>query len=232
MSGSGTSGKRTMSGSGKRGITDGRASGLVDWAPAVPGNHSKPTSQIAHANLPGFIEAPVACRAEARRQRAKAGAGGGNRTPMTLRSPDFESGASASFTTPASGVVFSITPLPLPFPPWHHRCNSPPEVDVNYVERGLLTDLRHALLHLHKTLLDWERAAYERIHGRVTGNALLQAIMNDPQFAWLHPMSQLIVTIDETLENEAPDRPADVSGILAQTRQLVSPDETGTGYAQ
>ena len=103
---------------------------------------------------------------------------------------------------------------------------------MNYVERGLLTDLRHALLHLHKTLLDWERAAYERIHGRVTGNALLQAIMNDPQFAWLHPMSQLIVTIDETLENEAPDRAADVTGILAQARQLVSPDETGRGYAQ
>ena len=103
---------------------------------------------------------------------------------------------------------------------------------MNYVERGLLTDLRHALLRLHKTLLDWERTAYERIHGRVTGNALLQAIMNDPQFAWLHPMSQLIVTIDETLDNEAPDRSADVTGILAQARQLVSPDETGTGYAQ
>ena len=103
---------------------------------------------------------------------------------------------------------------------------------MNYVERGLLTDVRHALLRLHKTLLDWERAAYERIHGRVSGNALLQAIMSDPQFAWLHPMSQLIVTIDETLDNEAPERPADMSGILAQARQLVSPDERGSGYAQ
>ena len=103
---------------------------------------------------------------------------------------------------------------------------------MNYAERGLLTDLRHALLHLHKTLLDWERTAYERFHGRVSGNALLQAIMHDPQFAWLHPMSQLIVTIDETLENEAPDRPADVNGIFAQARELVSPDESGSGYAQ
>jgi hypothetical protein len=104
---------------------------------------------------------------------------------------------------------------------------------VNYAERGQLTDLRHALLHLHKTLLDWERAAYERIHGRVTGNTLLQAIMNDPQFAWLHPMSQLIVTIDEILDNEAPGLPAaDVAGILAQARSLVSPDESGSGYAQ
>ena len=103
---------------------------------------------------------------------------------------------------------------------------------MNYAERGLLTDLRHALLHLHKTLLDWERTAYERIHGRVSGNALLQAIMKDPQFGWLHPMSGLIVRIDETLENEEPDVPADVSAILAQARMLVSPDESGTGYAQ
>ena len=103
---------------------------------------------------------------------------------------------------------------------------------MNYADRGLLTDLRHALLHLHKTLLDWERAAYERIHGRVTGNTLLQAIMKDPQFAWLHPMSELIVTIDETLENEEPDVRADVTGILAQARTLVSPDESGSGYAQ
>ncbi len=31
------------------------------------------------------------------------GAGGGNRTPMSLRSPDFESGAYTNFATPASG---------------------------------------------------------------------------------------------------------------------------------
>ncbi len=103
---------------------------------------------------------------------------------------------------------------------------------MNHTDRGLLTDLRHALLRLHKTLLEWERAAYERIHGRASGNALLQAIMNDPQFAWLRPMSELIVAIDETLENEAPDVKADVAGIVARARTLVSPDESGSGYAQ
>jgi hypothetical protein len=103
---------------------------------------------------------------------------------------------------------------------------------VNTAERTLLTDLRHALLRLHKTLLDWERTAYERIHGRVTGTTLLNAIMNDPQFAWLHPMSQLIVTIDEMFENEDPGVPGDVAGILTQARGLVSPDESGSGYAQ
>ena len=103
---------------------------------------------------------------------------------------------------------------------------------MDYADRGLLTDLRHALLHLHKTLLEWERTAYERIHGRVAGHALLQALLKDPQFAWLHPISELIVTIDVALENEANAPPVDVNSILAQARALIVADESGSGYAQ
>ena len=40
------------------------------------------------------------------------GAGGRNRTDMTLRSLDFESSASTSFTTPALGKTYTV-PLPL-----------------------------------------------------------------------------------------------------------------------
>jgi hypothetical protein len=103
---------------------------------------------------------------------------------------------------------------------------------MNYAERGLLTDLRRALLHLHKTLLDWERVAYERIHGRASSHALLQAILNDPQFAWLRPLSELIVRIDELLDHEAPDTSADVNAILDRARSLVSPEDMASPYAQ
>jgi len=105
-------------------------------------------------------------------------------------------------------------------------------------ERQLLTDLRRTLLHLHKTLLDWERAAYERIHGRVSGHELLHATLNDPQFVWLRPVSELIVRIDETLAHEAPGggegRTAvgEVAAIVGQARTLVVPDEAGPPYAQ
>ncbi len=97
---------------------------------------------------------------------------------------------------------------------------------MNYAERGLMMDLRQALLHLHKTLLDWERVSYERIHGRVSSQELLQAILSDPQFAWLRPFSALIVHIDETLEHESPEAPADVPAIVDRARTLVSPDES------
>ena len=71
-------------------------------------------------------------------------------------------------------------------------------------DRQFLFDLRKSLLHLHKTLLDWERAAYERIHGRISSSELLKAIVEDPQFGWLRPISELIVRIDETVDTELP----------------------------
>ena len=100
-------------------------------------------------------------------------------------------------------------------------------------DRQLLTDLRRALLHLHKTLLEWERTAYERLHGRASPAELLEAIVTDPQFAWLRPVSELIVRIDEGLEIDALEGPEiDVDWIVAQTRTYISPNENGTPYAQ
>ena len=102
-------------------------------------------------------------------------------------------------------------------------------------ERQLLADLRHSLLHLHKTLLDWERTAYEKVHGRVSGHELLNATLNDPQFAWLRPVSELIVRIDESLDADLKpdgDHHALVDAITAEVRRLVAPDEGGTRYGQ
>jgi hypothetical protein len=100
-------------------------------------------------------------------------------------------------------------------------------------ERALLGELRKRLLALHKILLDWERTAYEREHGRRTPGELLNALMSEPRFAWLRPVSELIVRIDESLEIDAMEGPEiNVNDILVQARTLVSPDAGGTPYAQ
>jgi hypothetical protein len=100
-------------------------------------------------------------------------------------------------------------------------------------DRQLLIDLRRSLLHLHKTLLDWERAAYERIHGRTSPGNLLTALMNDPQFAWLRPLSELIVRIDESLEIDALEGPeVDVGGIVSVASSIIAADESGDAVAQ
>ncbi|MEO8679347.1 MAG: hypothetical protein ABI665_09895 [Vicinamibacterales bacterium] len=87
-------------------------------------------------------------------------------------------------------------------------------------ERQLLTDLRRALLHLHKTLLDWERADYEMTHGRMEPMQALQLIYNHEQFAWLRPMSGLIVRIDEGLDA---DDVVDVAALMGAAQDLTSP---------
>ena len=99
-------------------------------------------------------------------------------------------------------------------------------------DRQFLFDLRKTLLHLHKTLLDWERAAYERIHGRVSSSELLKAIVEDPHFGWLRPISELIVRIDEAVDTEPQNGPADVDAIFTRAREVTAADESGTAHAK
>ena len=61
---------------------------------------------------------------------------------------------------------------------------------------------------------------------------MLKVIVADPQFAWLRPLSELIVRIDALLDAEAPDMLVDVGGIISQARLLIAPDEEGTPYAR
>jgi hypothetical protein len=100
---------------------------------------------------------------------------------------------------------------------------------VNEAHRTLLRELRQTLLHLHKTLIDWQRAAYELDRGPMGATQLLQVILNDDAFAWLRVMSGLIVRIDEALEAKPPESPA-VAPLIAQARELASP-APDTAYA-
>jgi hypothetical protein len=103
---------------------------------------------------------------------------------------------------------------------------------MNDTDRQFLFDLRKALLHLHKVLLDWERSAYERIHGRVSSGELLTAIVEDQQFGWLRPISELIVRIDETVDGEPQNGPVDVDALISRAREVTAADEAGTPNAQ
>jgi catechol 2,3-dioxygenase len=99
--------------------------------------------------------------------------------------------------------------------------------------RQALRNLRTRLLHLHKVLLDDARATNELDRGRVTSNAtLLQLVINDPWFAWLHALSELVVRIDQTVEHETPATMADAAALVEQVEQLLAASETGDGFAR
>jgi len=103
-----------------------------------------------------------------------------------------------------------------------------------------LTELRNGLLSLHKTLLDSERATYERDIARIgSSGELLKLVLYDPWFAWLHELSEFVVLIDETLDAidetlraEEPLPSIDAERLIEQSWELLAPNETGVGFAK
>jgi hypothetical protein len=133
--------------------------------------------------------------------------------PRPLAADTLAAGGAAPSAGDATGVHDALTPL------------SPST-------RQRLTDMRTRLLNLHKVLLDDARAAYELDRGRVGSNAsLLQLVINDPWFAWLHPLSELVVRMDETLQAEAAATEADAVALLEHVERLVSAGDGAEGFA-
>lgn len=90
-----------------------------------------------------------------------------------------------------------------------------------------------ALLRLHKALLDDERVAYERVHGRIPSNgAFLQLVLNDAWFAWLRPLSQFIAKLDELSESDDVSSHEAIPALLASAQTLLIPTEEGEGFSR
>ncbi|HEY5885419.1 MAG TPA: hypothetical protein VIT88_12065 [Pyrinomonadaceae bacterium] len=94
-----------------------------------------------------------------------------------------------------------------------------------------LRSIRSALLHVHKTLLERERDAYERGHGKI-GNSYeyLNLVMHEPSFAWLRHLSELIVQIDEALDGREPPSEATANALIQQSGLLLTPNEAGAEF--
>jgi hypothetical protein len=87
-----------------------------------------------------------------------------------------------------------------------------------------VNEVRRRLLELHKALVDVERDGYERARGRMTDGEFLKALIDDPAFAWLAPLTALIVRLEEAESDDVPrDYKAEVKGLL-------KPDELGLAF--
>ncbi|HEX2091476.1 MAG TPA: hypothetical protein VHG28_03700 [Longimicrobiaceae bacterium] len=87
-----------------------------------------------------------------------------------------------------------------------------------------LMEVRRGLLRLHKALIDSERVVFERRSGRMSNGQFLQALLQDPFFAWLRPFSGLITEIDEALASDEPPGPLAAMAYIQQVRALVTPE--------
>lgn len=94
-----------------------------------------------------------------------------------------------------------------------------------------LADLRRSLLKLHRALIVAEQITFERVYGRIDSTGqLLQLVMNDPWFTWLHPLSNLIIRIDELLEEGDGAAAEQAALLIAEARALIRPSEEGDGF--
>jgi hypothetical protein len=113
------------------------------------------------------------------------------------------------------------------------RVNQPPR-PADWIPpplRARLDTSRDALLSVHKALLDHERARYERTMGPIeSAGRLLQLVIHDPWFAWLHPMTELVVQIDELVTAKEPAPPGAAEALLEQARRLFNPAEDGDEF--
>jgi catechol 2,3-dioxygenase len=110
---------------------------------------------------------------------------------------------------------------------------TPGAASVTAATRTRLNDLRTRLLDLHKALLEDAKGQYEMDRGRVNGSgALLQLVINDPWFAWLHQISETIVRIDGMTTPDSTSTEADARALIEHLDKLLVPSETGDPFAR
>lgn len=80
--------------------------------------------------------------------------------------------------------------------------------------------------------MDSERISYEQTIGTIPSpNHFLQLLTRDPWFAWLHPLSLLIVAMDQALDNKRqPVTDAEIAALIQQAQQLLVASEAGEGF--
>ena len=85
--------------------------------------------------------------------------------------------------------------------------------------RESLRGVSRALIPLHRALINAARDDYAMMMRPISGpNELLRLVQEDPFFAWLQPMTKLIVDIDEMARTDFTD--TDIAGVAERLGQL------------
>lgn len=93
-------------------------------------------------------------------------------------------------------------------------------------------DVRHAMLELHRRLIDAQRIQYEKRHGRVeTASEFLGLVLEHPDFEWIRALSALVAQLDEWREDEKREE-QQLQAILDTLRRLIQPQGANVGFGK
>jgi hypothetical protein len=108
--------------------------------------------------------------------------------------------------------------MPLDKNSFYARTMHTPDSPERAVLRSALRDVSKALLPLHRVLIDAAKDDYAFGIAPVKPSQLLQLLNDDPFFAWLKPLTSLIVDIDEMARTDF--EPSDVAAIADRLDRL------------
>jgi hypothetical protein len=127
-----------------------------------------------------------------------------------------------------ASTVGELPDPPFPSQPWR-RVNLPamkkedvyarmmhtPDDPTRAAQRAALREAWKQLLSLHRSLIDFSKANYAANVAEVNGPGhLLQLLQEDPYFAWLRPLTTLIVDLDSMARTDF--EAADVAAIVTR----------------
>ena len=97
--------------------------------------------------------------------------------------------------------------------------------------RSALRDVSRSLIPLHRHLIEYAKAEFARAIGPVARPAeLLQMLTDDPFFAWLKPVTALIVDIDEMVRTDF--EPEAALGIGDRVQSLFTRGDPASPFSQ
>ena len=108
--------------------------------------------------------------------------------------------------------------MPLDKNSFYARTMHTPDSPERAAQRGALREVSKALLPLHRALIDAAKEDYAFAVAPVKPSQLLQLLTDDPFFAWLKPLTSLIVDIDEMARTDFDA--ADVAAIAGRIDRL------------
>lgn len=104
---------------------------------------------------------------------------------------------------------------------------------MNSASANRLRPVRDAVMDLHRAMLETERLSWQRLNGRIVTNAeALQLAINDPWFAWLRPLTVVLVALDDAMSERSAESDAQAPTLLDAVKQLLHPDESGNEFQQ
>jgi hypothetical protein len=108
---------------------------------------------------------------------------------------------------------------------FYARTMHTPDDPVRARQRASLRELWKQLLPLHRALIDAARDEYTTSIGPVGGPAqMLQLLNDDPFFAWLKPLTSVIVDIDEMSRTDF--ERAQLDALIARVRAIFNEVDT------